>query len=240
MFANAEAPQPPAPASLVEDCIDIWFAPSTVFARRQGGAWGPFLVASVLLCLLFYAAMGSMQGIFDTQLAKALADMQAKSPQLSDAQLAQVQGAMEASIQYGALVAIPAVIVVIGVMVWLAATLLGGTLSLGGGIMVASFAYLPKAVDLLAFIAQSFVLDGGATAQFQYSVGIGRFLDPAMNPGLYSLLGRVDLFNIWVTVLITLGLMHSAKVERPKAIGAGAAIWLVGGLPALLQAIGGR
>lgn len=239
MFANAEAPQSPAPASLVEDCIDIWFAPSSVFARRQGGAWGPFLVTAVLLCVLFYAAMGSMQGIFDTQMAKAVADMRAESPNLTEAQVAQVQGAMEVSIRYGALVAIPAVVFLIGVLVWIVAKLLGGELSFGGGVMIASFAYLPKALDLLAFIAQSFVFDGGAKAQFEYSVGIGRFLDPAMNPGLYAFLGRVDLFNIWITVLITIGLIHAAKVERPKAIAGGAAIWLLGGLPALFQAIGG-
>ena len=240
MFANAEAPQAPAPASLVEDCIDIWFAPSSVFARRPGGAWGPFLVTSVLICVLFYAAMGSMQGIFDTQLARAVADMRAESPQLTEAQVAQIQGAMEASIRYGALFAIPAVIFVVGVMVWIAAKLLGGVLSFGGGIMIASLAYMPKALDLLAFIAQSFVFDGGATAQFQYSVGIGRFMDPAMNTGLYLFLGRVDLFNVWITVLITLGLIHTAKIERPKAIVGGVAIWLLGGLPALLQAISGR
>lgn len=239
MFANAEAPQPPAPASLVEDCIDIWFAPSSVFARRQGGAWGPFLVATVLLCLLFYAAMGPMQGIFHTQFAKAVADMRAESPELTEAQVAQIQGAMEASIRYGALVAIPAVIFLIGVVVWIVAKVLGGALSFGGGIMIASFAYLPKGLDLLAFIAQSFVFDGGAKAQFDYSVGVGRFLDPAMNPGLYAFLGRVDLFNIWITVLITLGLMHTAKLERSKAIAGGVAIWVLGGLPALLQAIGG-
>lgn len=240
MFANAEAPQPPAPASLIEDCIDIWFAPSSVFARRQGGAWGPFLVTSVLLCVLFFAAMGQMQGLFDAQLATALADVRADSPNVTEEQLAQIQGAMEASIRYGGLVAMPAVVFGLGVVVWLLAKLLGGTLSFGGGVMIASFAYMPKALDLLAFIAQSFVLDGGATAQFQYSVGVGRFLDPAMNKGLYLFLGRADLFTIWVTVLLTLGLIHTAKVERTKAIAAGAALWVLGGLPALLQALAGR
>jgi hypothetical protein len=240
MFATAEAPQPPAPASLVEDCIDIWFAPSAVFARREGGAWGPFLVTSVLLCVLFYAAMGSMQGIFDVELGKALADVRAESPDLTDAQLAQIQGAMEGSIRYGGLVIMPFILLGLGAVVWLLAKLLGGTLSFGGGVMIASFAYLPKALDLLAFIAQSFVLDGGANARFQYSVGVGRFMDPAMNPGVYNLLGRVDLFTIWVTVLITIGLIHAAKVERAKAIAGGVGIWIVGGLPALFQAFSGR
>lgn len=235
MFATAEPPAPPAAASLVEDCIDIWFTPSTVFARRSAGALGPFLVATVLLCALFYAGMDAMQGIFDVELAKALADVRAENPSLTEEQLAQAQGFMEGSIRYGGLVAMPIVLLGLGVLVWLAAKVLGGTLSFAGGIMIASFAYLPKALDLLLFIAQSFVFDGKATGRFQYSVGVGRFMDPTMNPGVYNLLGRVDLFTVWVTVLVTLGLIHTAKVERTKAIAGGVALWVVGGLPALLQ-----
>jgi len=239
MFASADSPSPPASASLAEDLIDIWFTPSTVFARRvNGGAWGPFLITAILLCVLFYAAMGSMQGIFDAELAKALAEARATTPEMTDAQAAQMQGILEGSIRYGGLVAMPIVLVGLGVIVWLAAKVLGGTLSFGGGIMIASFAYLPKALDLLVFIGQGFVLDGDATARFQYSVGVGRFLDPTMNQGVYNLLGRVDLFTIWVTVLIILGLIHTAKVERSKAIAGGVALWIIGGLPALLQAFG--
>src|SRR5690606_5239633 len=124
----------------------------------------------------------------------------------------------------------------LGVVTWLVAKVLGGTLSFGGGVMIASFAYLPKALDLLVFIAQSFVFDGaGATARHEYSFGVGRFLDPTMNQGLYNILGRFDLFTIWVTVLLTLGLMHTAKIERSKAIAGGIGIFVIGALPLLMQ-----
>lgn len=241
MFASAESPAPAPPsASLAEDFIDIWFSPSTVFARRvNGGAWGPFLITTILLCALFFAAMGSMQGIFDAEFAKAMAEARAQNPAMTDAQAAQMQGIMEGSLKYGGLVAMPMIVCGLGLVVWLLAKILGGTLSFGGGIMVASFAYLPKALDLLVFLAQSFVFDGPATGKFQYSVGIGRLLDPSMNQGVYNLLGRVDLFTIWVTVLITLGLMHTAKVERTKAIAGGVGLWVLGGLPALLQVFRG-
>jgi len=242
MFASAHEPSPPPPASLAEDCIDIWFTPSTVFARRRNaGAWGPFLVATVLLCLLFYAGMGSMQGIFDAELAKAVAKTQADNPSMTADQIAQMQGVMEGSIRYGGLVAMPIVLVLLGLVTWLTGKILGGTISFGQGVMIASFAYLPKALDLLLFIAQSFVFDGvSATARHEYSVGLGRFVDATtMNPGLYNLIGRVDLFTIWVTILVVLGLIHTAKVERSKAIGGGVAIWVLGGLPALLQVFGG-
>jgi hypothetical protein len=242
MFAAAHEPSPPPPASLAEDCIDIWFTPSTVFARRrEAGAWGPFLVTTVLLCALFFAGMGSMQGIFDAELAKAVAKVQADNPSMTADQVAQMQGMMEGSIRYGGLVAMPVILVLLGAVTWLTGKILGGTISFGKGVMIASFAYLPKAVDLLVFIAQSFVFDGAsATARHQYSIGVGRFMDPTtMNAGLYNLIGRVDLFTIWVTVLLVLGLMHTAKVERSKAIIGGVAIWVLGGLPLLPQVFSG-
>ncbi|HRQ77360.1 MAG TPA: YIP1 family protein [Gemmatimonadaceae bacterium] len=237
MFSTAQEPTSPQPASLVEDLIDIWFSPSAVFARRRdGGAWGPFLISAALLCLLFYAAMGAMQGIFDAELVKAVAKIQADNPSLTGDQVAQMQSTIEGSIRYGGLVAMPVVLLLLGVVTWLVAKVLGGTLSFGGGVMIASFAYLPKALDLLVFIAQSFVFDGaGATARHEYSVGVGRFLDPTMNQGLYNILGRFDLFTIWVTVLLTLGLMHTAKIERSKAIAGGIGIFVIGALPLLMQ-----
>src|SRR5690606_32513630 len=133
--------------------------------------------------------------IFDAELVKAVAKIQADNPSLTGDQVAQMQSTIEGSIRYGGLVAMPVVLLLLGVVTWLVAKVLGGTLSFGGGVMIASFAYLPKALDLLVFIAQSFVFDGaGATARHEYSVGVGRFLDPTMNQGLYNILGRFDLF----------------------------------------------
>ncbi len=242
MFAPADSTTPAASSSLVEDLIDIWFTPSSVFARRvNAGAWGPYLATTLLLCVLFYASLGAMQGIFDTQIAKAIADAQAANPSMSGDQLAQMQGMIEGSIKWGGFAVLPLLCVGLGALTWLAAKVLGGTLSFGGGVMVASLAYLPKTLELLLVLVQSFVLDSSrVTGQFGYSIGLGRFFDPATTaPGLYALVGRVDVFTFWVTALLVLGLIHTAKVERSKAIAAGVGLWVLGGLPALLQMLGG-
>jgi hypothetical protein len=110
-----------------------------------------------------------MQGIFDAELAKAMAKTQADNPSMTADQIAQMQGMMEGSIRYGGLVAMPVVLVLLGAVTWLTGKILGGTITFGKGVMIASFAYLPKALDLLLFIAQSFVFDGvSATARHQY------------------------------------------------------------------------
>ncbi len=243
MTAPIDSSPTPASASLAEDFIDIWFSPSAVFARRaKAGALGPFLISSLLLVALFYAAMGAMQGIFDAELARAIAEARADNPSMTDEQVGQMQGIMEASIRWGGLIAMPIVLLLLGGLTWLVARILGGAIGFGGGVMIASFAYLPKALELLLVLVQSFVLDASSVSgRYGYSFGVGRLLDPATtSQGIYNLAGRVDLFTFWVTALIVLGLIHAAKVERSKAIAGGIGIWLLGALPALFQLIGGE
>jgi hypothetical protein len=79
-------------------------------------------------------------------------------------------------------------------------------------------------------------LDG----RFRLSLGVGRFLDPdAASPVLLALVGRLDVFTIWVTVLLAIGLSVTGRIPRVRAAIAAALVWLLGALPALLGALRG-
>jgi hypothetical protein len=232
----------PEQTSLLEDCFDIWFTPSSVFARRRSGGWlGPLLLSSVLLAALLYAAMGTLQGVFDAEVTRAVVDAQAQNPNLTSEQIASMQGVMEKSIQYGGLVFLPIVLIGLGFGVWLVSRIFGGELSLGGGIAVASLAYLPKSLEMLLVIIQGFVIDTSTiTGRYQLSWGVARFMQPGDTQGLYNLLGRVDLFTIWVTALVAIGLVHAGKLEKPKAYAGAGILWVLGAVPALLQLVTGK
>ena len=76
------------------------------------------------------------------------------------------------------------------------------------------------------------------TGRFQLSLGLGRFLDPdSASPILLALLGRVDLFSIWVTVLLAIGLSVTGRIPRSRAAMAAALVWVLGGLPQLMGAL---
>jgi len=49
--------------------------------------------------------------------------------------------------------------------------------------------------------------------------------------------GRIDVFTIWVTVLVAIGLAVTGKISRGKAAIAAAIVWLVGALPTLASAL---
>jgi hypothetical protein len=229
-------------SSLVEDLIDVFFSPAAMFTRRAGRpSWAAYAIVTVLLAAAFYSSLGALQGFFDAELMRAMADMAAKNPQLTADQIAGMQGTMEASFKYGGFVVMPFLLLVLGACVWLVAKILGGELGYGGGVMIASFAYLPKVLESLLVSVQSLVIDTSKfTGRYEFSWGVGRFLDPAMPQGMQNLLGRIDLFTLWTTLLIAVGLAYSAKVPKSKAYAGAAIVWGLGALPAVYQLISGK
>ena len=229
-------------SSLVEDIVDTFFAPSAMFARRAGRTgWAVYAIVTVLLCAGFYASLGALQGVFDTEMARAITQAQEQNPNMTGDQLAMVQKSMEASFKYGGFVALPFILLVLGACVWGTAKLLGGELSYGGGVMIASFAYLPKVLESALVSIQSLVIDTSKfTGRYEFSWGVGRFMDSTGPQGIYNVLGRLDLFTLWVTVLIALGLAYAAKVEKSKAYAGAVGIWVLGALPAVYQLVTGK
>ncbi len=229
-------------SSLVEDLIDAFFSPVAMFTRRAGRpSWAAYAIITLLLAAGFYASLGALQGYFDTEMARAIADVVAKNPQMTGDQLAAMQGTMEASFKYGGFVAMPFILLVLGLCVWLVSKVLGGELGYGGGVMIAAFAYLPKVLESLLVSVQSLVLDTSKfTGRYQFSWGVGRFLEPTMSQGMQNLLGRIDLFTLWTTILIAIGLVYSAKVPASKAYAGAALIWVLGAVPAIFQLISGK
>jgi hypothetical protein len=49
----------------------------------------------------------------------------------------------------------------------------------------------------------------------------------------------VDVFTIWETVLLAIGLEVTGKVSKSNAYLAAAIVWFIGALPALLGALRG-
>src|SRR3982750_2084135 len=104
--------------------------------------------------------------------------------------------------------------------------------------MVASYAFIPRIVEGVVTSVQGLLLDPSQfTGRWRISLGAGRFLDPdATSPVLLALLGRLDVFAIWVTVLLVIGLSVTGKIPRVRAAIAGVIVWFLGAVPLLLQA----
>jgi hypothetical protein len=230
------APLAQPKASRWEDFIDIFYAPSSVFARRaESGFLLPMVVVTVLTGALYVMNSGVWSEVMDAEMTRALAK---QSQQLTADQLQKVRGFSETMAKIGAFVFVPIGIFLTGVMLWACGKFVAAKQTLRQATMVAAFAFMPRIIEALVVAVQGLVLDPGSfNGRWRVSLGVGRFLDPdATSPALLALVGRLDVFTIWVTVLLAIGLAVTGNVSRGKAAIAAAIVWVLGAVPLLLQA----
>jgi hypothetical protein len=126
-----------------------------------------------------------------------------------------------------------------GLMLWLVGKLFDARQSLAAAIMVASYSFAPRILESVLAGVQGLLLDPASlNGRFKLSLGLGRFLDPdTASPVLMVLLGRIDVFTIWVTVLLAIGLSVTGRIPRSRAAMAAVLMWIIGALPQLMGAL---
>ncbi len=237
-----DAPPPSAEkTSFLDDLIEFLPAPSKVYARLANkGSFAIFALVCVLIIGFYFANRGAMQSIFDGEYDRQMAQVMKQNPGMTQEQLAAGRGFAEMAQNFGIIIGIPLILVCIGIATWVTGKIFGAELTFGQAFMVGSWAYVPRIIESLVVTIQGLVLDvASLTGRFQLSVGVGRFLDPDMDPGILSLLGRVDVFTIWVCALIAIGISVVGKVPRDKLIPIALVTWTFGALPAIWAIVWG-
>lgn len=236
--ATAAAPTP-SKAGLWEDFVDIFYQPSQVFERRRDGKFGmAFLAFVVLSGILFFALHNGLAPIFDAEMAKAAAAMAAKNPQITPDQIAAQQGVMEKFGPIFFVIALPIGILISGVLLWVAGKIVGASVAFAGAMMIATYSQFPRIVEMVLNAIQGLLLSPESiTSRYSVQIGVARFLGADANPFLLAILGGLDLFTIWVVVLMAIGLSVVARVSRSTAAIAAIIVWVVTLIPALYQAI---
>ena len=243
MGSDAEALREPAPskASLWEDFVDIFYAPSSVFARRADGKFGiPLAILIVVSTILVYLTINAMQPIMDAEFARRSADMLAKNPNMTEEQLASGRKFFE---NFGPLFfAIGTLIGVFGtgIVIWLVGKLFDAKEGVSAAIMIATYAEVPRVVQILVNAAQGLFMPPDKLTSFaSLTLSPARFMDPSSSQIAIALASRLDLFTIWITVLLAIGIHVVGKIPKQQAAIVAAIAWLVGALPAILGARSG-
>jgi len=224
---------------LWEDFIDIFYQPAQVFERRRDGKFGLALLAYVLVAaILFFALHNGLAPIIDAEIAKATAAAAAKNPNLSTDQLASMQGTMEKVGKIGFVIFLPVGIFIAGILLWIASKVGGAGMAIGSAVMIATYSQFPRIVETVLNAIQGLLLPAEMiTSRYSVQIGPARFLDPHANPFLLAILGGLDLFSIWVVVLMAIGISVVARVSRSTGAMAAVIVWFIGLIPALWQAI---
>jgi hypothetical protein len=230
----------PERASVWEDFLEIFINPSAVFERRKSsGFWVPLLVVTVAIAVLFFAFKGAMQPIMDAEYTRAIAKVMRNNPQLTPEQMETGKAFQQRFAGIMVVLGVPVAILLIGLVLWAAGKLVGAVQTVGAACMVAAYSFFPRIAEQLVGAAQAlFLPEERLTGRGAISIGPARFLDPdTASPFLSALLLRTDVFTLWITVLLAIGLRVTGKVPMSKALLAAAIVWLVGGLPGFLGAM---
>jgi hypothetical protein len=229
----------PNKASFWEDLIDIFYKPSEVFARRRNAsAQAPFWFVVIAMGVISFVTFTAIAPAIEGDLQRTIPKLMAKNPQMTQ-EMADRMVQMQTTVgRYFAPVVLAAIMFIVGVVTWIVSKIFGAVESFGAAVLITSYAYLPRVVGMVIVGAQALLMDPAKlTSVNVLTVGPSRFMDPVTaNPFALGLAQRLDVFIIWETVLLAIGVAVIGKLPRGKAIAFGVLMWVLGSLPAIRQA----
>jgi hypothetical protein len=232
----------PSQTSLWEDFVDIFYAPTSVFERRADGQFGKPLLFLVIVCaILAFLTKNAMQPVMDAEFARRSAEMMRKNPNVTAEQMASGRGFFETFGPIFFAVGITISVLGTGVVLWAVGKLFDAKESVAAAIMIATYAEMPRIVQILVNAAQGlFMAPEKLTSMYSVGISPARFMDPDNgSPVLLALASRIDPFVIWITILLAIGLHVIGKIPKQQAYIAAAITWVVGALPAVFGALRG-
>lgn len=229
-------------ASLWEDFVDIFYAPSQVFARRADGKFGmPLLFLAVVCAVLAFLTKNAMQPVMDAEFARRSAAMMRQNPNLTAEQMASGRGLFETFGPIFFAIGITVSVFGTGLVLWLVGKLFDAKESVTAAIMIATYAEMPRIAQILVNAAQGlFMAPEKLTSMYSVGISPARFMDPDhASQVILALASRVDPFVIWITILLAIGLHVVGKIPKQQAYIAAAIVWVAGALPAVFGALRG-
>ena len=232
-------PRPPETGSVWEDMIDIFYAPSPVFERRRDGRFGvQLLVLTILSIVLYFATRPYLEPMYDAIWAQTAEQVRRDNPNVTDEQLSTMASVGDKFGVVTVALGIPVMVLGIGVLVWLSSKVFDAKVGFSQAMVIATLSQFPKLLDAIAMGVQGFAMDPSKiNSMYSLKLSPARFISGEGTALMQSLLGRIDVFVIWCTVLIAIGIYVIGRVEKSKAAMAAVLVWLVGTLPALYQGV---
>jgi uncharacterized protein YneF (UPF0154 family) len=224
-----------------EDLLELFYAPTAVFERRrETPAFGlALIIFTVLFVALAFAFRGTMEPVFDVEMKRNMAQAMKQNPQLTPEMVEQMTAMSRKFMFVGVAIFGLLAPVILGLALWLIGKALESKAEVSQAIMVATYAMFPRLLEAILNAVQMLLLpEDSITSRFDLTLGVGRFLDVSTtSPLLLALVGRIDLFTLWITALIAIGIGVMGRISRPRAILAAVLVWLVGAIPPVWGAL---
>lgn len=222
---------PAGEASVMEDIIEIFYAPSRVFARRRDNPkfWAAFFILTVLFALGTWVMMRNLAGVLDAQMTRQMEAAMRQNPQLTPERMEQGRRMAQVIAPIsGVFIAVISTLI-LGVGVWLVGKLFDSAADLKQAMMIATLASFPKIIDLIVAAVLALALGtDNITNMFAAGPSLARFAPADTAMTTIALLSRISIGVVWATILIAIGLRVVGRIPRGRAYAAAIVLWLVG------------
>ena len=215
-----------------EDFLEIFYSPSRVLSRRQT-QWGiPLLVLVVLSAAVILGTLGLLQPVLDAEASRAMATL---TPE-QRAQAQQMSSKFAWMFPASMIVLTAVAPLILGFILWLVGKMFGANQELGAAFRTGVFSYFPRLLAWPILAIQVMLLPEEKIRGFHsISLSAARFAEPDSTPQLLQLMMRLDLFVLWTTVILAIGLKVTGKISGDKAALAGFIMFLIGSLWPLIS-----
>ncbi len=228
---------------LMDDLLEIFVAPSKVFARRREGKYGMLLLVLVVLALVIALATKGLatpyyEAEFDHQMRLQMAKGNPPMP-------AEAMGTARAASAWFIIAAqsllIPIFVWFAALFVMLGAKVAGASLGYRQSALIFTLAGFPRLLSPIVVAIQGAIVDPASIRALSDSqLGPARFLDPVTTaPSIMGALANFDLLNLWAFALIAIGISVVGKVSRASgALGSAVVLACMLGLSLLGSLLG--
>ena len=233
---NSEAAAAP-PAARWEDFVDVYLDPRALFERRRDGRYLlALVVATLAMTLLFFAGLGPLGPVFENEMMRGVEAAGQSGQALTPDQLDTMRSSTRIFGTISLLVSVPVSAFLVGLVLWLVARVLDAAMTFTLAVTISTYSLFPRVLQSAISLLQGLLLEPRLMSDL--SVGPARFVDPdSVAPLLMALLLRFDLFLLWSTLLIAIGVMVIARVPAARAALVAGLVWLLAAVPTLFAAL---
>ncbi len=226
MSTPAVPPVTPEAPGLSEGArlVNVFMAPSSTFSDLQRNAswWVPWLIMSIVT-LIFVGVMQKQIGfdrIVRTQISKnaAAQDRFDKMPPDQKERQIALQVTITRYLSYASpIMLLISFAVISAILMALFNFGLGAEVPYGRSFAITVYAFLPSLIASILGIVVMFIADpDGFDVQNPVATNLGAVIDQS-HKFLRTFLTGIDIFNIWIMVLLAIGFSSNSKVKRGTA-----------------------
>jgi uncharacterized protein YneF (UPF0154 family) len=216
---------PEKPAALWEDFMDIFYAPTQVFRRREdANPWPVILIITVLLVIIGFATYGAMAPAIEAVVRAQLA----KNPQVTEDTVNTAVKFSSWSTRLGPIF-YPIFILIAAVAVWVLARIVSAKPSFQKALVIVAYAsIIDVAKAIITGVLAMAMGPDRLTSIYKLSLGPAALVDPTTaSPILLAVFSRLDLFAIWYTALLGVGVYVIGRVSKSSAATFAVIYWIV-------------